>query len=235
MRRLHRPQVLMLCALLFPVAVPGQAPATSSVQRAVQTITTDDIRRRIGIIADDSMRGRDTPSPELEKVAAYLAGEYRRLGLRPAGDSGRFEQRYSLDRVQIVADSSVVFVHGGGDCTFAYGTDFVFGDNQFANGDYAGELVLVSGPIGGPLPADMTALAGKMIVLASGPRNRGERQRVQAWKPAGIILANAASDSIWTQLVSRTTRPQLRDPGRPIGPPLIIAVRLAALQPLLTR
>ena len=54
--------------LLLPSVVAGQSPA--SVQRAVQSITPDDIRRRIAIIADDSMRGRDTPSPELEQVAA---------------------------------------------------------------------------------------------------------------------------------------------------------------------
>ncbi len=235
MRHLHCLCVFVLFALLLPGAIVGQATARASAQRAAQTITTEDIRRRVGIVADDSMRGRDTPSPELDKVAAYIASEYRRLGLKPAGDSGHFEQRYSLDRVQIVAESSVVFVHGGSDATLAYGNDFIFGDNQFENGDYAGELVLVSGPVGGPLPADTASLAGKMIILASGPRNRGERQRVQAWRPAGIILASSVSDSIWTQLISRSTRPQLRDPGRPLGPPLLIAVRLATLQPLLAR
>jgi hypothetical protein len=116
-----------------------------------------------------------------------------------------------------------------------YGTDFVFGDNQFENGDYAGELVLVSGSVGGALPADTAALAGKMIVLATGPRNRGERQRVLGWKPAGIVLASAASDSIWSQFVARTSRPQLRDPSRPVGPPLLIAVRVGTLQPLVSR
>ncbi|HWC74442.1 MAG TPA: M20/M25/M40 family metallo-hydrolase [Gemmatimonadales bacterium] len=235
---MNHPQRLLrsiLVTLSLPAALAGQAPANSSAQRAAQTITTQDIRRRIGIIADDSMRGRDTPSPELDKVAAYIAGEYRRFGLKPAGDSGRFEQRYSLDRVQIVAESSVAFVHGRGDATLAYGKDFVFGDNQFENGDYAGELVLVSGPINGALPADTAALAGKMIILATGPRNRGERQRILAWKPAGIVLASQASDSVWSQFVARTSRPGLRDPSRLVGPPLLIAVRIGSLQPLVTR
>jgi hypothetical protein len=214
-------------------ALLTQNPSSSS--RAAQTISPADIQRRIGIIADDSMRGRDTPSPELDKVAAYIAGEYRHLKLKPAGDSGRFQQRYSLDRVQIVAESSVVFVHGGGDATFTYGKDFAFADNQFQSGDYAGELVLVSGSVGGALSADTARLAGKMIILTNGPRNRGERQRVLAWKPAGVVLASSASDSVWPQMVNRTTRPQLRDPSRPVGPPLVIVARLATLQPLVTR
>jgi hypothetical protein len=215
-------------------ALPTQNPA-SSISRAAQTISPADIQRRIGIIADDSMRGRDTPSPELDKVAAYIAGEYRRLKLKPAGDSGRFQQRYSLDRVQVVAESSVIFVHGGGDGTLIYGKDFAFADNQFESGDYAGELVLVSGPVGGAVSADTGGLAGKMIILANGPRNRGERQRVLAWKPAGVILASSASDSVWPQMVSRVSRPQLRDPSRPVGPPLVMAVRIGTLQPLVAR
>src|SRR5436190_20978141 len=99
--------------------------AQAPLQRAAQTITPEDIRRRIGIIADDSMRGRDTPSPELDKVAQYLGNQYRRLGLKPAGDNGTFIQRYALDKVQIVADSSIAFVHGATNTTLNYGTDFI--------------------------------------------------------------------------------------------------------------
>ena len=80
----------MLALLLL---LQAQAP----VQRAAQTISPEDIRRRIGIIADDSMRGRDTPSPELDKVARYIGREYRRLGLKPGGDRGTFIQRYAIE------------------------------------------------------------------------------------------------------------------------------------------
>src|SRR5256885_17233653 len=60
----------------------------TSLQRAAQTISPDDIRRRINIIADDSMKGRDTPSPELDKTAAYIAGEYRRFKPEAARGGG---------------------------------------------------------------------------------------------------------------------------------------------------
>src|SRR5436309_15258594 len=130
--------------LLLSNALFVQSPA--DVQRAAQTIPPDDIRRRIGIIADDSMRGRDTPSPELDKVAQYIAGEYRRLGLKPGGDRGGFLQRYSIDRVRVLGDSSAAFVHGGAGATLKYGPDFILADNMFESGDYAGEIVLVSGP-----------------------------------------------------------------------------------------
>ncbi len=202
-----------------------------SAQRAAQTISPEDIRRRIGIIADDSMRGRDTPSPELDKVATYIGREYRRLGLKPGGDNSTFIQRYSLDKVQIVAESSVAFVHGGAGATLKYGTDFVFADNMFESGDYAGELVLVSGLLTGAT-ADTAAFAGKMLVLAS-PRLRGaDRQRVFSWKPAGVVLLATTPDSIWSQIVSRNSRPQLRDPSRQTGSPVVLGIRAASLQPV---
>lgn len=221
----------MLALLLLSSTLALQTP----VQRAAQTISADDIRRRIGIIADDSMRGRDTPSPELEEVATYLAREYRRLRLKPGGDNGTFLQRYSLDRVQVVAESSVAFVHGGGaDVPFSYGTDFVFVDNVFESGDYAGDLVLLSGPLGGALAGDSASLGGKMLI-AIRPQNRGELQRVLAWKPKGVVFVGTAPDSLWRQNVERSTRPQLRDPSRPVGPPVVLAVRAVSLQPVLAR
>jgi len=63
---------------LLPGALAAQTAA--SVQHAVSSIVPGDIHRRIAIIADDSMRGRNTPSPELEKVAAYIAGEFKHFG-----------------------------------------------------------------------------------------------------------------------------------------------------------
>ena len=216
--------------LAFLLLLQAQAP----VQRAAQTISPEDIRRRIGVIADDSMRGRDTPSPELDKAAQYIAREYRHLGLKPGGDNGSFLQRYPIDRVQVVAESSIAFVHGGADVTFSYGTDFVFVDNSFDSGDYAGDLVLLSGPLGGTLAGDSSSLAGKMLI-ANRPQNRGEFQRVLAWKPQGVVFVGTAPDSVWRRNVERSIRPQLRDPSRPVGPPVVLAVRAVSLQPVLAR
>ena len=223
----------MVALLLLSSALLAQQPA--AVQRAAQSITPADIQRRVNIIADDSMRGRDTPSPELDKTAAYIAGEFRRFGLKPGGDNGTFIQRYPLDRLQIVAESSVAFVHGGGpDVTLKYGTDFAYADNAFESGDFAGELVLISGPIAAAGTSDTASLAGKMLILSNTPRNRGERQRLMGWKPAGVIFTTAAPDSVWTQIVARSGRPQLRDPSRPNGA-VTIGMRLSSLQPILAR
>jgi peptidase M28-like protein len=79
------------------LTLAGQAqPLSPAVRRGMETITAADVKRRIGIIADDSMRGRDTPSPGLESTAHYIASEFRRFGLTPKGDTGGFIQRYPI-------------------------------------------------------------------------------------------------------------------------------------------
>ncbi len=83
---------LLLAVLTVPVAAQRRQPAA----RGAAAITTEDVRRRIGIIAADSMLGRATPSPQLDQVAAYVAAEFRRFGLKPGGDSGTYLQRYPL-------------------------------------------------------------------------------------------------------------------------------------------
>src|SRR2546425_1108646 len=216
--------------LVLSHALLMQSPA--AVQQAARTISPEDIRRRIGIIADDSMRGRDTPSPELDEVARYIAREYRRLGLKPGGDRGTFIQRYSLDRVQIVPESSVAFVHGGGDATLKYGRDFVFADNTFDGGDYAGGVVLATGPLSGALTADTAAFARKLVVFAS-PRFR-DRRRLFSWKPAGVVLLTSANDSDWSRIVNRSARREVRDPNNSVGGPILV-MRMSAFQPVVAQ
>lgn len=52
---------------------------------AIATITAADLMNRVALIADDSMRGRSSPSPELDRAAVYLASELNRFGLQPQG------------------------------------------------------------------------------------------------------------------------------------------------------
>ena len=90
--------VIVAIWLVTPcLTMSGQVqPMPPAVKRGLETITAADVKRRVEIIADDSMKGRDTPSPGLEATARYIAAEFKQFGLTPAGDSGGFIQRYSL-------------------------------------------------------------------------------------------------------------------------------------------
>ena len=71
-------------AFLVPAALAAQSQET--IENAAASITAEDVIHRIGIIAHDSMMGRDTPSPGLDMTAEYIAREFQRFGLAPGGD-----------------------------------------------------------------------------------------------------------------------------------------------------
>jgi hypothetical protein len=100
-------------ALLFlPCVLGAQTSAPSA--RAAATITPDDIRHRISVLAADSMRGRDTPSPQLDQVATWIGEEFRRFGLRPGGPDGSFLQRYEIVRSELdTAQTSLTVARAG--------------------------------------------------------------------------------------------------------------------------
>jgi hypothetical protein len=77
------PAVLALAASLAVAAGCRDATSPGNAARA-STITVADIQRWVNRLADDSMRGRDTPSPELDGAAAVIAAYFSRLGLVPA-------------------------------------------------------------------------------------------------------------------------------------------------------
>lgn len=62
---------------------------------AAETISAADLRVRIGALAHDSMRGRPTPSPELEKAARHIARRFESFGLLP-GDGDSYLQTFPL-------------------------------------------------------------------------------------------------------------------------------------------
>ncbi len=109
-----------------PVA-PEPEPMTttdSALSAAASTITAADMHRRVGVLAADSMQGRDTPSPGLEASANYIAGELSAMGLEPAGTDG-YLQRW--DYAYDVRDSTDVVLElaAAGGPLLEQGRDFV--------------------------------------------------------------------------------------------------------------
>jgi hypothetical protein len=91
-----------------PEPAPGR-PAPSGGTSAA--ISAADLETRISIFADDSMQGRRAGTPGNVRGNAYLVAEATRLGLKPAGDSGRFLQRVPL--VSYALDSAAAVLHAG--------------------------------------------------------------------------------------------------------------------------
>src|SRR5438067_1591985 len=70
----------------------GQTAALTPDERAaLERVTADDLRTHLKFIASDQLEGRDTPSRGLDMAADYIAAQFRRAGLEPAGDDGYFQ------------------------------------------------------------------------------------------------------------------------------------------------
>jgi hypothetical protein len=130
-------------------------PSAAAVRRAAERLTPADIRARIALLSDDSLRGRNTPSPELDQTAAYIAAEFRRLGLQPAGDSGGYIQRYPIRCAQPDTGAFVELSANGTGARWPVGRDIVAFQGQVPDGDLAGPTVLFAG-----MPTDTADLFG---------------------------------------------------------------------------
>ena len=78
----------------------SQSPAQTATSVSTDTdallsyqdaISVDYLKKHLSAIAADSMEGRKTGSRGQQMAAEYLAEEYRRLGLKPAGDNNSFQ------------------------------------------------------------------------------------------------------------------------------------------------
>src|SRR5579872_5419937 len=71
-------------------------------------------------LANDGMEGRDTGSEGYRRAARYVATEFERLGLQPAGEQGYF-QSVPMQQVQLnTAQSQVVLERKSGEHNLAW-------------------------------------------------------------------------------------------------------------------
>jgi len=71
---------------------PDEGPFKWAPRPTVAEITANDLRTRLYQFADDSMLGRRIGELGNYKGTDYIAREFKRLGLKPAGDSGGYFQ-----------------------------------------------------------------------------------------------------------------------------------------------
>lgn len=73
-------------------AVSGEPAALTPAMRIVMGhIKADALRGHVSFLASDLLEGRDTPSRGLDIAGEYIASQFRRYGLEPAGDQEYFQ------------------------------------------------------------------------------------------------------------------------------------------------
>jgi len=76
---------LMVAGLLGAGCARGSGPAAD-------TVTSETLRAHTEFLADDLLEGRAPASRGSELAATYIAAQFRRLGLEPAGEDGTYFQ-----------------------------------------------------------------------------------------------------------------------------------------------
>ena len=85
--------MLLLCSPLLAIAQKKDKTA----EKMAKTITAEDMKKHLYIIASKEMEGRETPSVGLDKAAAYIESQFKAMGLLP-GNKDSYRQQYPLFR-----------------------------------------------------------------------------------------------------------------------------------------
>jgi hypothetical protein len=227
----YRPRssfVALTAVLLFAVRTHAQDP----VATAAGTITGADVLQRIGVIAHDSMRGRNTPSPGLEMTAAYIASQLQSFGLRPGGDSASFIQRYPYNSRSMDTSVPMIEVTSG-----ATTPALTFARDFFVIPSAADSVVGTPWYVGTAMPG-MTLppnLQGR-IVIAAVPDTVGTtwQQRLTALFPAAMAAGAAGVILILDPAVTPESVAQVAAPlAGQLAPFPIFGVRADAVTALL--
>lgn len=183
-----------------PVPVTATQPA----------ITPADLQRRLFLIADDSMMGRETGSEGAYKASAYVAAEFRRLGLEPAGDAGTYFQTVPFWVVAVDRQSRLVPSSGA---ALQLGTDFLPVSFSAPPRTLAQAAVLFAGSAGDTAHLIAgTDVAGKFVVLdvPPGGDRRGLGPLLGRYREAAAV-GIVALDQIGSESVARIME------GRPVA------------------
>ncbi|HEX2190331.1 MAG TPA: M20/M25/M40 family metallo-hydrolase, partial [Longimicrobiaceae bacterium] len=102
-------------------APDGELPLTHAPRPTTGAITPADLMTRLYVLADDSMMGRQAGTRGNAMATDYVAGEFRRLGLAPAGEDGTYFQTIPLVTRRLEPGATL---RAGGE-PLAQGTDWI--------------------------------------------------------------------------------------------------------------
>jgi hypothetical protein len=154
---------------------PDEGPFTWAPRPTAAAISANDLRSRLYPLSDDSMAGRRIGERGNWRGTEYIASEFKRLGLKPAGDSGTFFQTLPYGPVGFDSASSRLVASGS---TLAPITDWVPVAPTPANGIGAGVSLsdvptVFAGRWGDTVALDPAVFRGKVAVFVATPATAG--------------------------------------------------------------
>ena len=192
-----------LLSLLAAVCVAGSVHAQDGIERPLESPEAQRIRAGVEVLADDSLRGRATPSAGLDGAARYVASELGRLGLRPLS-GGELEQRYVVPTSGLGPGS---FIELRGHRLNLSEDMWIFRNGVRADVETLETVVAWGGD--GDSVAGGGRLDGKLVVALD---EGAERTAIRS-SPAAVLLVRPIASRDWER--ARANAPaQLVDPNQ---------------------
>ena len=104
----------------------GQEPLT----KALESITTDEIKKHVVFLASDTLQGREAGTQGNHAAGTFLVQKLKQADLQPAGDEGSWFQYFNGNMRNILA---VLAEAGGGAEHIASLTWYVTDRNEYLN------------------------------------------------------------------------------------------------------
>ncbi len=154
--------------LLLPLIVTAQKKTDPT--SFAKTITADDLRKHLYIIASKEMEGRETATPGQKKAAAYIESQFSSLGLIP-GNNGSYQMPYGVYQDSLLNAS--VEINGK---SFELDKDFVLNVGQSNTSTYRfSEIVFIGNGLVDSMHDDYKGLdvRGKAVLMLGAQQPQG--------------------------------------------------------------
>jgi hypothetical protein len=108
-----RTVIIVLTVAAAARGAQSQTPSTPpAVPRAIREIRAADLKRDLFAMASPAMRGREGGTLDELKASMWIAEQYRRMGLEPAGEDGSWFQWFNIVRTRVSQTASSARVAG---------------------------------------------------------------------------------------------------------------------------
>jgi hypothetical protein len=137
--------LLIFLVCILSVSTFSQDPNDKAVRQAMHSISSQELMDNVKIMCDEKYAGRLTGTKEYQDCAEWLAGEFSKWGLSPAGDNGSWFQWFNVPYTLVFPNCGVTLnipLKKGGVISkqYRYITEFVPGSTS-GNGEVTGEVV----------------------------------------------------------------------------------------------
>ncbi len=219
-------------------AGPLRAQTAGPQERAAASITAADVAHHIGVIGDDSMLGRDTPSRGLDLTARYVAAQFRRYGLRPGGDGGDWFQRYPITRRRFEpARSRVVLTSGRTEAVAGFDRSARYVQGTVPGKPLTGATVLVGGRLD-PGQVSRMPLRDRIVVYAPAAGDQPSVPAIQVTRalrlagPQAVLLISDLDSGTFARRIPQVMSPRTAVDLR-LATPVFLELSEAAVAPAL--